>query len=315
MKPTKTISGCTIVRNAVKLNYPLEASILTYLPICKEVVIAYDPTSEDETEKYVKNLARKYKEIVLVPSPWNLDNHHDGTEITLQSNVAIEACTGDWGLYVQADEAIHEGDHQAILRAIEDPNVAGAVFERRSFLYTLEQDIPDYFARNLLRLYRKGEGFAIGDAMTCGLVEGVRGRVVDQHWRMYNYSRMGAKAEILTRCRDRDNFHHDTKQAVEANQKHEFTQKTAHYPAREHPAAIYHFYEAMGVATESQAAESQPRAAAPVEARFPVSLVALMRNEKDNVLPFLWQFREWEGDIVIIDWPSPRKVDTRARRE
>ena len=46
-----TLSGCTLVRNAVKLSYPLEASILTYLPVCDEVLLAYDPASEDGTER------------------------------------------------------------------------------------------------------------------------------------------------------------------------------------------------------------------------------------------------------------------------
>jgi len=90
-----TLSGCTVVRNAVKLKYPLEASIRTYYPLCDEVVISYDPTTDDGTEALIQDLCRRYPKIRAVASPWNMDNHEGGTEITIQSNVAAKACTSD----------------------------------------------------------------------------------------------------------------------------------------------------------------------------------------------------------------------------
>src|SRR6185295_7517650 len=133
-----TVSGCTLVRNAVKLKYPLEASILTYYPLCDEVVVAYDPTTDDGTDAFIKDLSRRYPKIRAVPSPWNMKNHEGGTEITIQSNVAAEACTSDWVLYVQADEAIHEGDYELLREAISDKNLNGVLFARRSVLGTLD---------------------------------------------------------------------------------------------------------------------------------------------------------------------------------
>jgi len=288
-----TLSTSTVVRNALKLNYPLEASILTYYPISDEVLISYDPTTEDGTEAYVKDLARRYSKIKLIPSPWNMENHKDGTEITLQSNVAFEACTSDWLLYVQADEAIHEGDHEAIKSVLREKDLNGVLFNRRSFMGTLDREIPEYFAPKLLRLIRNGQGLVVGDGMTLGYFQGLRPKVHSAAFRMYNYSRMGSREEILLRARCRDTFHHATEEAIEANQKLEFKQSVQSFNPMAHPGEIRKFYRNLQV---PQAAE-RPR-----PATTPVTLAVLMGpGERTNLAPFFWQFRSWPGDIVVLD--------------
>jgi glycosyltransferase involved in cell wall biosynthesis len=287
----KSLSVCSIVRNGFKLKYPLEASIQTYYPICDEVVIAYDPDSEDETAKYVRDLARRYPKIRPIPSPWNMTNHDGGTEITLQSNVAVEACSSDWILYVQADEAIHEGDHAAIRAAMELTDLNGALFDRRSFLGALDSEIPDYFAQNLLRLFRNGKGYVVGDGMTCGLVQGVSPRVPAERFRMFNYSRMGSREEVLLRSRYRDNFHTDAEKDIQANAQREFTQQVTSFSPEDHPASIRECYR-----------ESAGERRAPETQRSPVTLGVLMGpEERENLVPFFWQFRDWPGDVVVID--------------
>src|ERR1041384_2957263 len=258
-----TISGCTIVRNAVKLKYPLEASIASYYPICDDLVIAYDPDSEDETEEDVRPPSPRYPKVRLVPSRWDMKNHDGGTEITIQSNVAVDACTGDWVLYVQADEAIHEEDHATILAAIKRRDINGITFDRRSFMESLDREIPDYFARGLIRLFRNGLGYVVGDGMTCGFGPGVPPFAHERPFRMFNYSRMGSREEILTRARCRDNFHIATADGIEENLRREFTQAVEPFDVRKHPAAIRSWYEtgkvpapvvkqAQPVASESQ---------------------------------------------------------------
>ena len=288
-----TVSGCTLVRNAVKLRYPLEASILTYYPLCDEVVIAYDPATEDGTEAFIKDLARQYPKIRPISSPWNMKNHEGGTEITIQSNVAAEACTSEWVLYVQADEAIHEGDLELIRKVLRDKNLNGLLFARRSFLGTLDREIPEYYARNLLRLYRNGQGCVVGDGMTCGFYPSVRPSIPREQPRMFNYSRMGSREEVVLRSKCRDNFHISTEAGIEANVASECTQAVGPFDAAEHPGSIRSFYEKEAVS-----------APAPAEARSapPVTLALLLGpGERENLAPFFWQFRAWAGDIVVLD--------------
>jgi hypothetical protein len=300
-----SLSGYTLVRNVVKLNYPLEASILTYYPLCNEVVISYDPTTEDGTEKYIQDLARRYPKIKPIPSPWNMDNHKDGTEITIQSNVALEACTSDWLLYVQADEAIHEGDQEAIRAAIRNPDINGVLFDRRSFMGTLDREIPEYFARNLLRLIRNGDGCVVVDGMTCGFFQGVNPSIHRQSYRMYNYSRMGSREEILLRSRCRDTFHHSTNEAIEENQKLEFKQSVRPFNLVGHPGAIREFYRHLAPTPSARPPSPKP---APLPDHRQASLssqvtLALLMGpgERENLIPFFWQFRSWPGDIVVLD--------------
>lgn len=298
-----TLSGCTLVRNAVKLRYPLEASILTYYPLCNEVVISYDPTTPDGTEDFIKDLARRYPKIRPIASPWNMQNHKDGTEITIQSNVAVEQCSSEWILYVQADEAIHEGDHEFLRQVLARRELNGALFARRSFLGTLDREIPDYYARNLLRLFRNGQGCVVGDGMTCGLFQGVRPALPQEQPRMFNYSRMGDKAEVVMRSKCRDNFHHSTEAAIEANVATEYTQKVAPFEAAAHPRTIREFYE-----------NQSPPKADFAGHRFPVTLGVLMGpGERDQLAPFFWQFRDWPGEIVVLDDMTP-EGDAQALR-
>jgi hypothetical protein len=288
-----TVSGCTLVRNAVKLRYPLEASILTYYPICDEVVISYDPSTDDGTEAFIKDLSRRYSKIRPVPSPWDMKNHKDGTEITIQSNVGVEACTSDWILYVQADEAIHEGDHEFLRRAISDKDLNGVLFARRSFLGTLDREIPDYYARNLLRLFRNGQGCVVGDGMTCGLYQNVQPSILKEQPRMFNYSRMGNRDEVVLRSKCRDNFHISSESAIEANVANECSQAVGPFDSAAHPKSIQEWY----------LKEPLP-APVPVPTRTtsPVTLALLMGpGERENLIPFFWQFRDWRGDIVVLD--------------
>ena len=283
-----TISGCTIVRNTAKLNYPLEASIETYLPVCDEIVVAYDPHSEDDTENVVKDLAQKWPKIRLLASPWNTNNHVDGTEITIQSNLAVQACKSDWILYVQADEAIHENDYAAIHQIVSTEDAVGALFDRRSFLFSLDREIGDYFAPNLLRLFRRNEGFIVGDGMTAGLVQTHSGKVISCGLKMFNYSRMGSREEILTRARYRDRFHLDDETKIEENQRKEFQQSVRAFPESNHPRSLRSFYAPqMGTVTNT---------------RFPVSLILLVgEGESQNSVSFWCQFRGWLGDVILLE--------------
>jgi hypothetical protein len=298
-----TLSGCTVVRNAVKLKYPLEASILTYYPLCDEVVISYDPTTDDGTDDYIKDLARRYPKIRPVPSPWNMSNHEGGTEITIQSNVAAEACRSDWILYVQADEAIHEGDHDLIREAIEDKSLNGVLFARRSFLGTLDREIPEYYARNLLRLYRNGQGSVVGDGMTCGFHQGIVPSLLREQPRMFNYSRMGDRDEVVLRSKCRDNFHISTEAAIEANVANEYTQAVGPFETDEHPGPIREFYLKNSASWKPAEAPRKPTpTVSRPNASSPVTLSLLMgQGERENLIPFFWQFRNWPGDIVVLD--------------
>jgi hypothetical protein len=97
------VSGFTIVRNAVRLDFPLEASIRSILPICDEVVVNVG-RSDDDTLALVRSIGDPKVRILETEWDMSLRNRVLGEE-TLR---AMRACRHPWGVYIQADEVLHE---------------------------------------------------------------------------------------------------------------------------------------------------------------------------------------------------------------
>ena len=118
------ISGFTIVRNAIKLDFPVEASIRSILPICDEVVVNVGK-SEDETLELVRAIADP--RIRIIETEWDMSRRN--TVLGIETLRAMRACTGRWGVYIQADEVLHDTGLPALADAIRetdaDPRVEG----------------------------------------------------------------------------------------------------------------------------------------------------------------------------------------------
>lgn len=120
------VSGFTFVRNAVKLDFPLEASIRSILPLCDEVVVNVG-RSDDDTLGLVRALGEP--KLRIIESEWDLSRGR--SVLADQTDIALRACRFPWGVYIQADEVLHEGGIEALRRAIAaadpDPAVEGLV--------------------------------------------------------------------------------------------------------------------------------------------------------------------------------------------
>jgi glycosyltransferase involved in cell wall biosynthesis len=99
------ISGFTIVRNAVKFNYPVLASIRSILPICDEFIVNVGD-SEDGTLELIRSIGSP--KVRIIQHQWDMDK---GSQVlSHQTNLALKECRGDWAFYLQSDEVIHEAD-------------------------------------------------------------------------------------------------------------------------------------------------------------------------------------------------------------
>jgi glycosyltransferase involved in cell wall biosynthesis len=99
------ISGFTIVRNAVKFNYPVVASIRSILPICDEFIVNVGD-SEDGTLELIRSIGSP--KIRIIQNQWDMG--HGAEVLSQQTNLALKECKGDWAFYLQSDEVIHEAD-------------------------------------------------------------------------------------------------------------------------------------------------------------------------------------------------------------
>lgn len=130
------ISGFTMVRNATKLYFPIQQSIASILPIVDEFIVALGEGDEDDkTEQEI--LALNDPKIKIIHTKWDLNTFQRGTENAHQTDIAKEACSGDWLFYLQADEVVHEKDFAGILQHCEqylgDAEVEGFLFDYYHF--------------------------------------------------------------------------------------------------------------------------------------------------------------------------------------
>ncbi len=112
------ICGFTIIRNALKYDYPVIESINSILPICDQFIVAVG-NSEDKTLELIQSI--NSPKIKIVETEWDDSLREGGKVLAIETNKAFEAIGKDfdWCFYIQSDEIVHERDHQKIIEALE----------------------------------------------------------------------------------------------------------------------------------------------------------------------------------------------------
>ena len=161
------ISGFTIARQAIALGYPLEESIRSLLPLVDEMIVGVGD-GDDGTWELVQSIGDA--KIAAFRSTWDATRRHGGEVLSQETNKALARCRGDWGIYLQADEVLHEDELPALRAALvrHDARRTEALSFRYFHFYgsyqTL-QDNPDEFYPRATRAVRLGVGVqSVGDA-------------------------------------------------------------------------------------------------------------------------------------------------------
>jgi len=97
------LSGFTLVRNAVKLDFPIVAAIRSVLEVCDEVVVNVGK-SEDDTRDLVASI--RDPRVRILDTEWDFTKRN--IMLSIETQRAMDACAGSWGIYIQADEVLHE---------------------------------------------------------------------------------------------------------------------------------------------------------------------------------------------------------------
>lgn len=136
-----TVSGFTFIKNGITLGYPILESVLSIAPLCDEVIINVgfdDPslTGDDGTYDYLKSHLSDSK-FKILKSWWDPAIKESGNILSVQTNIALDACTGDYCQYIQGDECIHEDDltfiKDGILAMENNKNIDGLIFNYLHF--------------------------------------------------------------------------------------------------------------------------------------------------------------------------------------
>lgn len=170
------ISGFTLVRNGAKFDYPFIESLKSLLPAVDELVVNVG-IGDDDTLAQVQRFAADAGQgkVVVFESHWPLDDpekRKSGLILSEQTNLALDRCTHDWCVYLQADEVLHEEDYpilqQAHREAMADPAIEAVVFDYRHFYgsYQVAQKTRSAYRREIRMIRRSSGARSIGDAQS-----------------------------------------------------------------------------------------------------------------------------------------------------
>lgn len=191
------VSGFTLVRNGTKFDYPYIESLRSLLPLVSELVINVG-TGDDDTLARIERWAREEGQgkVRWFESTWPLDDpekKRGGQILAEQTNLALERCTGDWCLYLQADEVLHEADRPTLLAALEryaaDSAIDGLLFDYIHLYgsYDVEQRSRSAYRREVRAVKRASGARSVGDAQSFRMKDGSKLRVAHSGAHIFHY--------------------------------------------------------------------------------------------------------------------------------
>jgi hypothetical protein len=166
------VTGFTIVRNAIKYDYPVVEAIRSILPLCDAFVVAVGK-SEDETRALIESIGDP--KIKIIDTVWDDSLREGGRVLADETNKAFDAIDpkSDWCFYIQGDEVIHEKYHvhlrESMQRWKDDKNVDGLLFNYAHFYgsYDYIADSRKWYRSEIrivrrdstIRSYKDAQGF------------------------------------------------------------------------------------------------------------------------------------------------------------
>jgi hypothetical protein len=111
------LSGFTLVRNAIKLDFPIVPAIRSVLEVCDEVVVNVGK-SDDDTRDLVASV--RDPRVRILDTVWDFSKKNE--MIGMETARAMAACKGEWGIYIQADEVLHEAGARELKERVREWN-------------------------------------------------------------------------------------------------------------------------------------------------------------------------------------------------
>ena len=214
------ISAFTMVRKAEKYYFPIKESILSVLPIVDEVVVALgDCDANDHTLELIQSI--QSDKIKIFRRLWSEQDFVDGRIFAQETNFALSKCTGDWCIYLQADELIHEKDHAQITqychRFYSDNRVDGFLFDYYHFYGDYSHHLPVHgWYKNEIRIIRNRTSiYSFKDAQSFRKKENDKLDVVRINAHIYHYGWVRPPHLMQSKKKEQDSMHHGVQKTAE----------------------------------------------------------------------------------------------------
>jgi glycosyltransferase involved in cell wall biosynthesis len=128
------ISGFTFIRNGNALGYPFVPAIRSLLPLCDEIIVNV-PASTDGTLQTVQGMGDP--KIRIIENDWDEHEKIGDPIFRRHTDSALTECSGDWCVYIQGDEVLHEqsipGMREAMERELGNPEVQALLVDYTHF--------------------------------------------------------------------------------------------------------------------------------------------------------------------------------------
>jgi len=187
------LSAFTIVRNAIKLDFPIVPAIRSVLEVCDEVVVNVGQ-SDDGTRDLVASLHDP--RVRILDSRWDFTKQNE--MLSIETRKAMAACRGRWGIYIQADEVLHETGARILQDRIAqwdgDERVEGLLVQYLHFYggFDILATSRRWYRREVrclrlgpdIRPYQGAQGFRVGDRY-----RKIRARLTDAVMFHYGWAR------------------------------------------------------------------------------------------------------------------------------
>jgi len=153
------VSGLTLARYAVKFDYPLVESMRSIWDLCDEYLVNIGADDEDTYRLLIREFPGD--KLKILRPKWNDDVRERGRIFSEQTNYGLDRCTGEWIIYLQADEVIHEKDlpvlQAALARELDNRDIDGFEVPFIHFYgrYDVIQDHPRKWHTKTIRIVRK----------------------------------------------------------------------------------------------------------------------------------------------------------------
>lgn len=215
-RPRVPVSGFSIARNAVTYGYPIAAALTSIAPLVDEVVVAVG-RSDDGTLELVRGL--DLPNLRVIETVWDETLRRGGAILSQQTNVALAACRHPWAFYIQADEAVHERDHERIRAALDrwrdDPAVDALRFRFLHFEGTYAYVNYVRYRKQCRIVRNNGAILSVGDAAGFGRRDGRRLRIRHSGATIYHYGWARAPEVLRRKTLAFQKLYHDDRYVAE----------------------------------------------------------------------------------------------------
>ncbi|MGK0389468.1 MAG: hypothetical protein ACI94Y_002208 [Maribacter sp.] len=207
------ISAFTMVRNADKYYFPIKESIMSALPIVDEFVVALgNNDADDRTRELIASI--NSDKIKIIDRLWSEQGFIDGKIFADETSFALSQCSGDWCIYLQADEVLHEYDLDTIQNAcktyLDDKQVDGFLFNYHHFWGDYEHYLPFHgWYKNEIRIVRNHINvYSYKDAQSFRKHENEKLNVAAINAYIYHYGWVRPPSVMQSKKKEQDSMHH-----------------------------------------------------------------------------------------------------------